>query len=132
MGDVICKWRVANLSNLKELVTWLPKEKMHNDDYRELMERDFLRTGYQLACQLGLYYIDEDENYIPRFDHNLSDDEANAYLHKWILRYYVPNPYTKSLDPILLRVCMEANDKPKQARELMIKIEKRRYWKHTH
>lgn len=96
MGDVICKWRVANLSNLKELVTWLPKEKMHNDDYRELMERDFLRTGYQLACQLGLYYIDEEENYIPRFDHNLSDDEAKAYLHKWILRYYVPNPYTKS------------------------------------
>ena len=42
------------------------------------------------------------------------------------------NPYTKSLDPILLRVYMEANYKPKQARELMIKIEKRRYWKHIH
>ena len=42
------------------------------------------------------------------------------------------NPYTKSLDPILLRVYMEANDKPKQAMESMTKKEKRRYWKHTH
>lgn len=96
MGDVICKWRVASLANLKELVNWLPKEKMSNSDYRDLMEEWFLTTGYQLACQLGLYYIDEEKNYIPRFDHDLTDDEAKAYLHKWILRYYVPNPYTKS------------------------------------
>lgn len=96
MGDVICKWRVASLANLKELVNWLPKEKMSNIEYRKLMDDGFLTTGYQLACQLGLYYIDEEKNYIPRFNHELTDDEAKAYLHKWILRYYVPNPYTKS------------------------------------
>ena len=96
MGDVICRWRVASLENLKDLVKTLPKEKMPNKVYRALMDEGFLTTGYQLACQLGLYYIDKDEFYTPRFDHELSDDEGKAYLHKWILRYYVPNPYTKS------------------------------------
>lgn len=97
MGDVICKWRVASHSNLKEIVTWLPKEKMPNKEYRKLMTDDFIKTGYQLACQLGLYYIDNEDYYIPRFDHNLTDEEAKEYLHKWILRYYAPNPYTPSI-----------------------------------
>lgn len=82
MGDVICKWRVASHSNLKEIVTWLPKEKMPNKEYRKLMTDDFIKTGYQLACQLGLYYIDNEDYYIPRLDHNLTDEEAKEYLHK--------------------------------------------------
>ena len=96
MGDVICKWRVASITNLKELVEWLPKKRLHNDEFKQLMDSAFRRTGYQLACQLGLYYIDESNYYIPRFTHNLNDNEAREYLHSWILRYYIPNPYTKS------------------------------------
>ena len=96
MGDVICRWRVANLKNLQEIIEWLPKERLHNDNFRSRMTSDFLRTGYQLACQLGLYYIDEENYYVPRFDHTLSNEEGREYLKKWILRYYVPNPYTKS------------------------------------
>ena len=103
MGDVICRWRVANLKNLQEIIEWLPKERLHNDNFRSRMTSDFLRTGYQLACQLGLYYIDEENYYVPRFDHTLSNEEGREYLKKWILRYYVPNPYTKSFSAEYVR-----------------------------
>lgn len=53
----------------------------------------FLKTAYQLASQMGLYYV-EDDIYYPRFDHNLTIPEAKEYLAKWVHRYYVPNPYT--------------------------------------
>ena len=96
MGDIICKWRVANVPNLIDLVRMLPHEELPNDDFRDRMGPGFMRTPYQLACQLGLYHIDENNNYIPRFRHNLTAQEAEDYLHHWILRYYAPNPYTPS------------------------------------
>lgn len=96
MGDIICKWRVANVSNLIELVDMLPHEELPNDVFRDRMGAGFMRTPYQLACQLGLYYIDDNYNYIPRFRKSLNEQEAEEYLHHWILRYYAPNPYTPS------------------------------------
>lgn len=107
MGDIICKWRVANVSNLIELVDMLPHEELPNDVFRDRMGAGFMRTPYQLACQLGLYYIDDNNNYIPRFKKSLNEQEAEEYLHHWILRYYAPNPYTPSFrkeltDPIAL------------------------------
>lgn len=54
-----------------------------------------MRTVYQLACQLGLYCIDDNE-YIPRFNINISESQAHKYMENWIWHYYVPNPYTKS------------------------------------
>lgn len=96
MGDIICKWRVANVANLIELVDMLPHEELPNDVFRDRMGAGFMRTPYQLACQLGLYYIDDNNNYIPRFRKSLNEQEAEEYLHHWILRYYAPNPYTPS------------------------------------
>ncbi len=57
---------------------------------------DFFHTPYQLACQLGLYCEAEDGYYYPRFDHDITEQEAEDYLDMWITRYYVPNPYTGS------------------------------------
>lgn len=107
MGDIICKWRVANVENLLYLIGELPHEVMPNQKFRDKMGVGFMRTPYQLACQLGLYYIDDNDNYIPRFTKSISKAEAEAYLHKWILRYYAPNPYAPSFrkdltDPIAL------------------------------
>ena len=96
MGDIICKWRVASADNLLYLVDALPHEVMPNQEFRDKMGADFMRTPYQLACQLGLYYIDDNDNYIPRFTRSISKAEAEDYLHKWILRYYAPNPYAPS------------------------------------
>ncbi len=97
-SDPICKWRTTSVYTVVELVECLPKNKMKKQDFRYYMDRfyggSFFRTPYQLALQLGLYYEDEND-YIPRFDHNISDDEAFYYLHKWAKLYYVPNPFTK-------------------------------------
>ena len=97
-SDPICKWRTTSVETVVELVGFLPKHKMSKDSFRYYM-RDcyngaFFRTPYQLALQLGLYYEDNNE-FIPRFDHDITKDEAFAYLHKWAKLYYVPNPFTK-------------------------------------
>ena len=97
-SDPICKWRTASVATVVELVSLLPKGKMSKERFRNYMEScydgAFFRTPYQLALQLGLYYED-DKEYIPRFDHDITMDEALAYMHKWIKLYYVPNPFTK-------------------------------------
>lgn len=100
MGDVLVKWRMAKIPTVVELVGELPKEKMPEERFRTEMRSSiygdgFLRTAYQLACQLGLYCIDDNE-YIPRFKDNISELLARKYMEKWIWHYYVPNPYTKS------------------------------------
>ena len=98
MGDPICKWRNASVETLIELVSQLPKKRMTVSDFRLKMADSiyggaFLKTAYQLASQLGLYYVD-DVIFHPRFDHNLTITEAKEYLAKWVYKYYVPNPYT--------------------------------------
>lgn len=97
-SDPICKWRNASVDTMVELVSILPKERMSRDAFREYMSHfyngSFFRTPYQLALQLGLYYEDNKE-YIPRFSHDITEDEALAYMHNWIKQYYVPNPFTK-------------------------------------
>ena len=97
-SDPICKWRTASVDTVVELVSLLPKGKMSKERFRNNIESSyggaFFRTPYQLALQLGLYYED-DKEYTPRFDHEITRDEALAYMHKWMKLYYVPNPFTK-------------------------------------
>ena len=97
-SDPICKWRNASPETVVELVSKLPKKKMSKTDFRNYMSKhysgDFFRTPYQLALQLALYYEDEIE-YIPRFDHDITKQEAIQYMHNWVQKYYVPNPFTK-------------------------------------
>ncbi len=100
MGDVLVKWRMAKIPTVVELVGELPKEKMPEERFKTEMRSSiygdgFLRTVYQLACQLGLYCIDDNE-YSPRFNINISESQAHKYMENWIWHYYVPNPYTKS------------------------------------
>lgn len=101
MADIICRWRNATAKTVCELVAVLPKEQMSSDKFRNIMDNqnafpDFFHTAYQLACQLALY-CESEGSYIPRFDHNITEEEASAYLSHWIRWYYAPNPYTKSL-----------------------------------
>lgn len=96
MADIICRWRNATPKTVCEFVRQLPHEKLSAEEFRFRMGNEFFRTAYQLACQLGLYFEDAD-NYIPHFTHNITEDEAEEYLEHWILCYYAPNPFTKSL-----------------------------------
>ena len=96
MADVICRWRNATPKTVCEFVRQLPLYPMSAGEFRSGMGPDFFHTAYQLACQLGLYYEDNNQ-YIPRFSHLITEDEARDYLEYWILHYYAPNPFTKSL-----------------------------------
>lgn len=100
MADPICRWRNPFVSTIIELVKILPHEVMPSDKFRIVVEKrwpGFFHTPYQLACQVGLYYESDDGLYYPRFDHDIDETEALSYMKRWITRYYVPNPYTKSL-----------------------------------
>lgn len=99
MADIICRWRNGTPKTVVELVNSMPHTVMPTDIFRTIMQKsiwgpDFFRTPYQLACQLALYCEAEDGYYYPRFDHDISEDEAQSYLELWITRYYIPNPYT--------------------------------------
>lgn len=100
MADIICRWRNGTPVTVVELVNTLPHELMPSDNFHTYMKEhwrgDFFRSPYQLACQLGLYYESEDGYYHPRYNHNIKLDEAKRYLERWIVRYYIPNPYTGS------------------------------------
>ena len=70
---------------------------MKNDEFRKSMstkwQGEFFTAPYQLACQLALYCEADDGFYYPRFDHDITEEEAQDYLELWLPRYYVPNPY---------------------------------------
>lgn len=97
MADIICRWRNGTPKTVVELVNSMPHEVMSSDCFRDIMstqwDGDFFRTPYQLACQLGLYYESDDGYFHPRFDHNITTEEAEEYLYHWLPRYYIPNPY---------------------------------------
>jgi len=102
MADPICRWRNATPEVVCEFVNALPKNKMSKEEFRSHMSiswsGDFIRTPYQLACQLGLYYESPDNIYYPRFNKNITLEEASKYLEHWMHRYYVPNPYTREFN----------------------------------
>ena len=99
MADLICRWRNGTPKTVVELVKVLPHEKMPIEQFREKMKfcysGEFFHTPYQLACQLALYCEAEDGYYYPRFDHDITENEAEEYLKHWIARYYIPNPYVR-------------------------------------
>mgnify|MGYP002517464438 CR=1 FL=1 len=105
MADPICRWRNATPKNICEIVESLPKKEMSAEEFRRLMLESkwgvsFSKTVYQFACQTGLYYIDENNIYHPRFMSDISEFEAESYLSNWFKKYYVPNPYTRGFDDI--------------------------------
>lgn len=100
MADPICRWRNATHETVCEIIEALPKREMSEEEFREVMSKsnfgsDFFHTPYQLACQLALYYIDDNHIYHPRFSENITKEAADKYLHYWFRLYYIPNPYTK-------------------------------------
>ena len=90
MGDPICKWRKVSTENIIEMVSWLPKRVCSEGEYKSHMlqhpiGKAFLRTACQLSCQLGLQYVDERKMLHPRFDHDITENEAKEDLPTTIL-----------------------------------------------
>jgi 5-methylcytosine-specific restriction protein B len=107
MADPVCRWRNPYVKTIKEFIDILPKTVMPATEARAIINRNFggnfFGTAYQLACQVGLYYESKDK-YYPRFRHDPDIHEVLNYLKNWLVKYYVPNPYTKAgfatLNPI--------------------------------
>lgn len=115
MADPICRWRNPYIKTVREFISVLPKTVMESQDFRKIMDQssfgnDFFRTPYQLACQLGLYY-ETDDRYYPRFNHDANILEVITYLKSWLIKYTVPNPYTRqgfdNLSPFIVhsKIC---------------------------
>jgi hypothetical protein len=103
MSDAICRWRNPFLINVRFLIDCLPKSIMEDQKAKEYVAKiygkNFFKTPYQSACQLGLYYI-ENNLFYPKFTYDPSVEEIQAYLDNWILHYPIPNPYTKGFQQI--------------------------------
>lgn len=104
MADPICRWRNSSIKQLIEfnsIFPLIPLEKKQGRDYVEknwqlFGSKDFFTTPYQLAAQMGVYYEDDHTLY-PRFTKLININEACEYMYYWGKNYYVPNPYTKSI-----------------------------------
>jgi len=92
--NIIC--RVSNVTPemVCRYVERLPKRKMEEDAFRNYMGKSWFQNEHQAPEQWGLYYIDG-TNYYPRFNHDITIDEANAYLYHWMRNLIVINPYTR-------------------------------------
>ena len=91
---IIC--RVSNVipEMVCRYVERLPKQKMTEDAFRNYMGKRWFQNEHQAPEQWGLYYIDG-TNYYPRFNHDVTIEEADAYLYHWMRNLIVINPYTR-------------------------------------
>lgn len=92
--NIIC--RVSNVTPemVCRYVERLPKQEMTEDAFRNYMGKRWFQNEHQAPEQWGLYYIDG-TNYYPRFDHDVTIEEADAYLYHWMRNLIVINPYTR-------------------------------------
>lgn len=96
--NIIC--RVSNVTPkmVCSYVERLPKQTMTEDEFRDYMGRKWFQNEHQAPEQWGLYYLDG-TNYYPRFNHDLTIKEAEAYLYHWMRNLIVINPYTRFKKP---------------------------------
>lgn len=92
--NIIC--RVSNVTPemVCRYVKRLPKQKMKENSFRSFMGTGWFQNEHQAPEQWGLYYIDGTD-YYPRFNHDITIDEAKAYLYHWMRNLIVINPYTR-------------------------------------
>ena len=93
-SNIICRVSNATPEMVCRYVSRLPKHKMREEDFREYMGKSWFQNEHQAPEQWGLYYIDG-TYYNPRFDRDITIEEAERYLYGWIKRLIVINPYTR-------------------------------------
>lgn len=92
-ANLLCRIKNPKPENVCAFVKRLPKHIMPEDKFRSIMGKEWFANEHQAPEQWGLYYIDG-KNYYPRFNRNISLQEADAYLSGWLKRFIVINPYT--------------------------------------
>ena len=82
MSDPICRVQNPYPKNVVKLVKNLPHQEMTNESFKKYMTKSeygadsFFKTYYQLACQLGLYFIDDKQIFHPRFQRDITEKEG--------------------------------------------------------
>ncbi|WP_210487259.1 AAA family ATPase [Rufibacter aurantiacus] len=114
IGPPIATWRNVTIDNFNFFIEVLPKQKMSWKNAKEAILKNWentthwkdkkhpitttpnkeWNTAYQLATQLGLYYVDKD-TYYPRFTDDPTITEKVQYIRNWLNKYFLPNPYTE-------------------------------------
>jgi hypothetical protein len=135
MGDVICRILNPYGDNVAKYLACLPPgpllktaaREIINDNFRFIFKKPndkFFGAYHQLAAQLGLYCEDGDQYFRSS---NIEPYNIQAYMQEWLLKYVVPNPYTKigfnELNPRYLyrEVCQEILKHPTITYEQVIK-----------
>ena len=93
-SNIICRVSNVNPEMVCRYVGRLPKHKMVKEAFQKYMGKKWFQNEHQAPEQWGLYYVD-DTHYYPRFDHDVTIEEADAYLHHWMRNLIVINPYTR-------------------------------------
>ena len=93
-SNIIC--RVSNVTPemVCNYVGRMPKQQMKVEQFRDVMGKSWFQNEHQAPEQWGLYYIDG-IYYYPRFDHDITIEEAEIYLYHWMRKLIVINPYTR-------------------------------------
>ena len=93
-SNIICRVSNATPEMVCRYVQRLPKHKMTEKNFRKYMGLKWFQNEHQAPEQWGLYYVDG-EYYYPRFEKDITLDEAERYLYGWMKRLIVINPYTR-------------------------------------
>lgn len=110
---------INDLDNVLKMIRTLPKESMPKQEYEKYLRSNhpkndeffegetFIKTYSQMARELGLYYIDNNNYYHPRFNHNISKKAVYEYMLNWCKKFTVPHPYMQGFDNIQKPIFLE-------------------------
>lgn len=94
--NILCRVNAIKPKFVVRYVEHFPKKPMPAADfykYVEDKESGFYSNNYKQApLQWGLFYEENGICY-PRFDHNITEKEAEHYIDRWLHNLVVPNPY---------------------------------------
>lgn len=96
----ICRGKNLTLETVLAFINAMPKCNMAKSEFMQYCEtrlKGWTQTHSQIARQMALYYEDEQGICHPRFYSEVSVKDAVVYAVNWAKHYFVPNPYTPSL-----------------------------------
>ncbi len=94
--NILCRVNAIKPEFVVRYVENFPKKPLPANEFYECVEKKmegfYSRNYKQAPLQWGLYYEDGGFCY-PRFDRNISIDEAKQYIDVWLHNLVIPNPY---------------------------------------
>lgn len=96
----ICRGKNLTMETVLAFVNAIPTTSLPKEQFYEYGERHlkgWKQTHSQIARQMALYYEDNNGICHPRFTKDVCIEQIIKYTWNWAHQYFVPNPYTPSL-----------------------------------